>query len=114
MIRYGTRSGNAQDRRRLPAKCLTAGGFTFRCSLCTPGVEHLGLRRIVAKIGLANEPSRKLFRSLGFVHESTAEIFQEETLALAVPANGALPAACQALETVVRTAAAPDHVRADP
>jgi len=82
--------------------------------LCISGVEHLGLRRIVAKIGLANEPSRKLFRSLGFVHESTADIFQEETLALAIPADGALPAACQALETVVSTAAAPDHVRADP
>ena len=67
------------------------------------GSEELGLVRFVAKIGLGNAPSRQLFRSLGFVHESTAEVFQEETLVLLNPS----PAVFAAV-TTVRTRAAPD------
>ena len=74
--------------------------------VCLAGVTALGLHRIVAKVGLANAPSRQLFRSLGFLLESTSEVFQEETLALVDP-----PAALFAtLHTEARTADAIDCV----
>jgi len=39
--------------------------------------EHLGVQRFRAKIKLHNEPSMRLFRSLGFVEETRVEVFNE-------------------------------------
>ncbi|KAK7111397.1 alpha/beta-tubulin-N-acetyltransferase 9-like [Littorina saxatilis] len=51
------------------------------CSMLQFGMETIGVRKFEAKIGLQNEPSIKLFTSLGFAETSRSEVFQEITLA---------------------------------
>lgn len=48
----------------------------------------LGLRRFVAKVGLANAPSAALFRRLCYEQVSISTVFQEETLELRLPEEG--------------------------
>ncbi|KAF2363984.1 GNAT domain, partial [Trinorchestia longiramus] len=47
-------------------------------------VENLKVSKFLAKIGYANEPSMKLFRSLHFKEISRSEVFQELTFELVV------------------------------
>eukprot|EP01134_Creolimax_fragrantissima_P007972 CFRG7972T1 len=49
--------------------------------------KTLGITKFVAKIGLKNDPSIRLFRSLLFVQESVSEVFQEVTMVLNVSRN---------------------------
>jgi hypothetical protein len=58
------------------------------------GSDCLGVRRVVVRVGLDNTASRALFRSVGFVHESTSEVFSEETLVC-----DSVPAALASLPT---------------
>ncbi|XP_054288151.1 N-acetyltransferase 9-like protein [Macrosteles quadrilineatus] len=44
------------------------------------GVEHLDVKRFLAKISLSNEISIKMFKKLGFEVESESSVFQEVTL----------------------------------
>ncbi|XP_076457321.1 alpha/beta-tubulin-N-acetyltransferase 9-like [Babylonia areolata] len=50
------------------------------CSMMRYGVEQLGMKKYVAKIGLQNGPSIRLFTQLGFTETSRSDVFQEVTM----------------------------------
>ncbi|KAL8565031.1 hypothetical protein ACOMHN_003407 [Nucella lapillus] len=54
------------------------------CSMMRYGVEKLELKKYVAKIGLQNEPSIRLFTHLSFTETSRSEVFQEITMEVEV------------------------------
>jgi RimJ/RimL family protein N-acetyltransferase len=48
------------------------------------GCQDLGVTRFVAKVALKNEPSLRLFESLGFLCIGTSQVFQESHLELII------------------------------
>ncbi|KAK7506742.1 hypothetical protein BaRGS_00002217 [Batillaria attramentaria] len=54
------------------------------CSIMRYGVEVLSVTKFIAKIGLDNLPSIRLFFQLGFRETSRSEVFKESTMELLV------------------------------
>ncbi|GFO04248.1 N-acetyltransferase 9 [Plakobranchus ocellatus] len=52
------------------------------CSMMRYAVENLGTKSFTSKIGLSNNPSLKLFKSLGFKEVSKSDVFEEVTMLL--------------------------------
>ena len=59
-------------------------GWNSTLSMLRYGIEVLGITKFVAKIGIDNEKSLRLFKKLKFIEESFSNVFQEVTLAVDV------------------------------
>lgn len=59
-------------------------GYEAMVQMLRYGVDCVGLEKVVAKIGLKNEKSIRMFEKMGFKEESRSEVFQEVSLSRAV------------------------------